>query len=311
MSWKEIILALEMEKENGIREALVIKKVFPAEEKLLLDLQPDVLIDLKRPASKVGEEYYNQAKRIESKIEGAKNALQATLRRIEEIQEEKVEVRPLKRIPYKRKKEWYERFRWFFSSDGFLVISGKDATQNEILMKKYLEQGDIVMHADLYGSPFTLIKDGKRAGKQTLEEAAIQTACYSKAWKEGFSPDVYWVEPHQVSKRAPSGEYLARGAFMVYGKKRYIKKVQLKLAIGLEVKDEQVRVIAGPSSAIGKKAKFIILIIPGKKNPDEIAMEVRRKFIALAWKEIKAPIEQIPIEEFQSLIPGDAEIVPF
>ena len=34
------------------------------------------------------------------------------------------------------RKNWYERYRWFFTSDGFLVIGGRDAASNSAVSKK-------------------------------------------------------------------------------------------------------------------------------------------------------------------------------
>ena len=36
------------------------------------------------------------------------------------------------------KKLWYHRFRWFVTSDGVVVLGGRDASQNEELVKKYM-----------------------------------------------------------------------------------------------------------------------------------------------------------------------------
>lgn len=36
-----------------------------------------------------------------------------------------------------RKSAWYERFNWFISSENYLVISGRDAQQNELIVKRY------------------------------------------------------------------------------------------------------------------------------------------------------------------------------
>ena len=39
-----------------------------------------------------------------------------------------------------RKPHWFEKFNWFITSENLLVISGRDAQQNEILVKRYLRQ---------------------------------------------------------------------------------------------------------------------------------------------------------------------------
>ena len=66
-------------------------------------------------------------------------------------------------------KEWYEKFRWYISSDGFLVVAGKDTVSNEVLIKKYTIQEDVVFHAEITGSPFVVIKsEGRPISEQAL-----------------------------------------------------------------------------------------------------------------------------------------------
>ena len=76
--------------------------------------------------------------------------------KIEKIKEEEQVKRPNIEI----KREWYEKFRWFISSEGFLVIGGRDATSNEIVIKKHADKNDLVFHTDIKGSPFHLSKQG-------------------------------------------------------------------------------------------------------------------------------------------------------
>jgi hypothetical protein len=131
-----------------------------------------------------------------------------------------------------RKIEWYEQFRWFFTSSGFLVIGGKDANSNENIIKKYTDKHDLVFHTDMAGSPFMVLKtDGNSPSHLDIEETAQFTACYSKAWKRGLSSaEVFYVDPEQVSKTAKAGEYVSKGSFMIYGKKNYLNPI-LKLAM--------------------------------------------------------------------------------
>lgn len=110
-------------------------------------------------------------------------------------------------------KEWYEKFRWMYSSDGFLIIGGKDASQNEILVKKHLEPTDIFAHADLPGGSVVVVKSGgKEIPDRTKAEAAAFAVAFSRAWKAGIGvADGYWVRPDQVTKAPPQGSTLARG----------------------------------------------------------------------------------------------------
>eukprot|EP00798_Chlamydomonas_sp_ICE-L_P022483 gene22483-29609_t len=45
------------------------------------------------------------------------------------------------------KQHWFERFNWFVSSENYLIISGRDAQQNELIVKRYFKKGDAYVHA--------------------------------------------------------------------------------------------------------------------------------------------------------------------
>lgn len=79
-------------------------------------------------------------------------------------------------------RQWHEKYRWFFTSAGKLVICGKSAEQNEELLKNHLGKNDLVMHTKEAGSPFCVIPG--RPNKTDLKEAAIFCARYSREWKK-------------------------------------------------------------------------------------------------------------------------------
>lgn len=58
------------------------------------------------------------------------------------------------------------------------------------------------------------------------------SVCQSKAWEAKIVTSAYWVNPDQVSKSAPTGEYLTTGSFMIRGKKNYLPPVQLVYGFG-------------------------------------------------------------------------------
>ena len=51
---------------------------------------------------------------------------------------------------------------------------------------------------------------------------------HSNAWKANIVTSAWWVTRSQVSKTAPSGEYLPTGSFMIRGKKNYLSPVRLE-----------------------------------------------------------------------------------
>jgi hypothetical protein len=55
----------------------------------------------------------------------------------------------------------------------------------------------------------------------------------SKAWKNKIVTSAWWVNDTQVSKTAPSGEYLSTGSFMIRGKKNFLPPSNLVMGFGL------------------------------------------------------------------------------
>ena len=170
-----------------------------------------------------------------------------------------------------RRKAWYEAYRWFISSDGFLVVAGKDAASNEALVKKHAEAGDLLLHADIHGAPFVLIKAGGReVPRTTLEEAAQVAVAYSRAWRYGLgAATAFCFKPDQARKVGPHGEKLPKGAFYIAGRKDYVRKVRPQLAIGVSPEAEK-KVLVGPVGAIASRAKAYVVIGPGDLKAEEV-----------------------------------------
>lgn len=56
---------------------------------------------------------------------------------------------------------------------------------------------------------------------------------FSAAWEAKVMTTAWWVESSQVSKTAPSGEYLTTGSFMIRGKKNFLPPCPIVLGFGL------------------------------------------------------------------------------
>lgn len=222
--------------------------------------------------------YYEKSKKARSKLKGLKKAIQDTEKKVKQLESkaDDVERSNTAKMVKRRKKEWYEAFHWFFSSDGYLVVAGRDAKSNETIVKKKMEKGDVYFHADIVGAPHTIVKStGNTAPEKTLEETAIFAASFSKAWREKLSSlDVYSVNPEQVSKKAPSGESLGTGAFMIYGKRQWFKKTPLKLSIGV-MKEKNV-VMCAPKSAVQKNCLFSVDVLQGNDKKGAAAKQIRK-----------------------------------
>ncbi|MFH1505795.1 MAG: NFACT RNA binding domain-containing protein [archaeon] len=235
-----------------------------------------ITLDIKKSVDQNASEYFEKAKKAKKKLAGAQKALEKTKIKLSEEKEKKIVVK--KTLTRPTKKEWFEKFHWCYSSDGFLMIGGRDATTNEIVIKKYTEKNDLVFHTDMAGSPFVVIKnpDNKKIPDTTKQEAAELTAAYSRAWKNGLGTlDVFYVTPEQVSKKAKAGEFLPKGAFMIYGDTNYLQP-----PVGLAIGVYNGKVMGGPVSAIKKHCKTFVEVIPGEEKASSIAKLIRKSLDA-------------------------------
>jgi predicted ribosome quality control (RQC) complex YloA/Tae2 family protein len=238
-----------------------------------------ITLNIKKSLNETANEYFEKSKKMKRKSENARIIIDKFKKQLAELdnkqllleskEDSKEEARAL---------EWFEKFRWFISSEGFLCIGGRDATSNEIVIKKYTDAKDIVFHTESPGSPFFVIKtEGKQPSETTIHETAVATASFSKAWKMGITvTEVFWVTPDQVSKQAQSGEYMPKGAFMVRGKRNFIQAT-LGLAVG-KLKDGKV--MAGPVETVEKQCSIAVKIEIGKDKPSDVAKKIAKKINA-------------------------------
>lgn len=238
----------------------------------------------------VGEnasDFYNRAKKMKEKAMGAKRAI----REIEEKMKKEGKKEEKKRKK-SRAKFWFEKYRWFISSEDILVIAGRDAKTNEEVVKKHLGDKDLYMHADIHGAPSVVIKsEGKEIGENTLKEAAQFAVSMSKAWNAGLGNlSAYWVYPSQVSKMGESGEYVPRGAWVIHGKRNYIHKIPLRLAVG-EIENKKIKlVMCGPVDAVKSKTDRYVIIVPGDKKKELFA----KKIAAIFGEDVDALLKILP-----------------
>jgi len=260
-----------------------------------------ITLSLKKTMEQNAADYFEKAKRFKKKIAGCQKVIEEQRKKLDELKKRKSEEigREKQKAEYlktkkelRREKAWYEKFRWFFTSEGFLVIGGRDATSNEIVVKKHAEKGDLVFHTDEPGSPFVVLKCGGKCGQVSINEAGQECAVYSKAWKRGFSPTVYYVNPEQVTKEAKAGEFVPRGAFMVYGQRNYVKEFRMELAIGI---DNEGKIIGGPVTAVEKKSGKYVIVNPGDIKKTDLAKTIHKKIGG-------------ELDDIMGFLPGDGEI---
>jgi predicted ribosome quality control (RQC) complex YloA/Tae2 family protein len=307
--WEDIADRFDQGAERGIEAAEAVADVNGAQGTVTLEIDDTrVTVDPSMGVEKNADHLYQEAKRVEGKKEGALEAIEDTREQLADAKErrdrwsagdgeeaddegaegEEEEVDWLSRgsVPVRRDEQWYEQFRWFHTSDGFLVIGGRSADENEEIVKKYMERGDRFFHTQAHGAPATVLKatgpsEAAREvdfPEQSLEEAAQFAISYSSVWKDGhFSGDVYMVEPDQVSKTPESGEYVEKGSFVIRGDRTYFRDTPVGCAVGIAV-EPQSQVLGGPPSAVESRTVSSIAVEPGRYAQNDIAKMLYREF---------------------------------
>lgn len=239
---------------------------------------------------------YEQRREEQLKAQRVQEAIDATRVEMESARKKAVKVAKRPRVKG-TKALWFDAYRWTLSSEGFLILGGRDARSNDQLVKKHLKDGDRYAHADLHGAPSTVVKEGSRAGEATLREACEFALVYSKAWSAGIaSGSAYWVLPEQVSKQAESGEFLPRGAFVIRGKRNYVHDLPVRMAVGEVEVEGHRKVMGGPASALAARSAKYVILRPGKEDRERVAKRLAAAF-------------EVPIEEIvRALPPGGLEV---
>jgi predicted ribosome quality control (RQC) complex YloA/Tae2 family protein len=305
--WDEIEQRFEEGKQRGIEAAEAVRSLDGSEGTVSLEIDSHtVRLRVEDGVEKNADRLYQEAKRIEEKKAGAQEAIENTREELAAVkqrreeweadddeemdaQEDTENVDWLSRssIPIRSSEKWYEQFRWFHTSDEFLVIGGRNADQNEEIVKKYLDRGDLFFHTQAHGGPATVLKvtgpsesydDDIEIPEQSRQEAAQFAVSYSSLWKQGkFAGDVYMVDHDQVSKTPESGEYLEKGGFAIRGDRTYFEDTAVGVAVGIKCEPD-TRVIGGPPSAIEAPAETSITVEPGKYAQNDIAKRLYREF---------------------------------
>lgn len=199
-------------------------------------------VDLSLSAYANAKKYYDHkrhaAKKTQKTVEAAEKAFKSAEKKTKQTLKE---VQTVTTIQKARKVYWFEKFLWFISSENYLVIAGRDQQQNELIVKRYLKPGDIYVHADLHGATSCVIKNptGEPIPPRTLTEAGTMALCYSAAWDARVVTSAWWVSHNQVSKTAPTGEYLTTGSFMIRGKKNFLPPSYLMMGFSFLFKVDE------------------------------------------------------------------------
>jgi predicted ribosome quality control (RQC) complex YloA/Tae2 family protein len=309
LTWDEIIQRIEEGKNKKIPAAMIFAKINQHAGRIHIELNGLTLtLDIRLSGTENANQLFQRSKQLERKVKGAEIAIEDTEAKIAQLQEKRTDELDRvvsEELVTRRKKRWYERFRWFRTSGGILVLGGRDTSGNQQLIRKYLEEADLFFHADFSGAPVVIAKtEGQRVSDEELFEIATFAVSYSRAWKAGWSAaDTYWVTSSQVSLSAPSGEFLPKGSVMVRGERNYIHNVPVHITVGLIFEEEFPIIFAGPESAVQLQTKIYVRLIPGKMKVSDAAKRIRKQFAEQVSEERRAQVHTLSIDSIIAVLP--------
>ena len=306
--------------DGKVHDALVANSASITKEKGIAYVEvAGEQIEMQPNLAKVSSMLFARAKEMERGNASIEEAKAKLLAQIEKLRGQTAAIHKKVIVKEQTSKEWYERYRWFITTDGLLAIGGRDASSNSALIRKHLTEHDIVFHAEVHGSPFFIVKNAAAPAQEgkadpSLLEVAKATVSFSRAWKDGLSSaDAYWVLPEQVKKGAPTGQFLPKGSFVIEGKRSYLKGVEIRLAIGIVRLGGNEVLVCGPEETIKKRAMFYAVLLQGGMDPMTAAKKVKSEFVKLAGdgSDTAELIKRMSLDDFVRALPTGQSRISF
>jgi predicted ribosome quality control (RQC) complex YloA/Tae2 family protein len=283
---------------EGAMKIPYVKSIDPSKSTVVAVLaDQEVSLDYTKGVDANASDIYQKGKEIGEKAKRAEEALDASRAELAKKQKGIDKAKALAAGKAQPTKQfWFERYKWFITTQGRLVIAGRDAHTNDNIVKKHLKDGDLYAHADVHGAPSVIVKDGAKAADEELRQSCQFALVQSKAWIAALSEgSAFWVYPDQVSKTPNPGEFVPRGAFIIRGKRNYEYHLPMELAVGEIYYQGARKVMCGPVECFASSDRYMV-IVPGRGKSGRRSSEMAKRF-------------QVPEEEISRILPpGDVEI---
>ncbi|ORD94156.1 NEMF [Enterospora canceri] len=316
MSWEAFDHFHKNEKKKGNKSAEAIKSYDLGKKSAIVECEGHVVeLDLNLSLSQNIQKIYKKKKKVNEKEIKTKIAMLAVS---EKMKPKREAVKTQERVQY-----WFEKFNYFISENNTLLIGGRNAQQNETVVSKYMDPGDLYFHCDVKGASSVVCKG---TTDQNITDSTYMALVYSKSWDEQVMKDVFYVNPEQVSKSAPSGEFIPKGSFMISGKKTFAHPHRLEYGIGIVFKlrnekellgftddpcDHEIdhaMPIAGSWTTL-RKYRYSARLVPGAERKQKIAQSLTQTFDK---ESIETPhnkaIRAIGLQEIINVLPGKCRI---
>lgn len=237
-------------------------------------------IDLSQSAFANARSYFDSKKTAETKQVKVENSTSMALKNAErKITQDltrslKQENDTLKEI---RPKYWFEKFFWFVSSEGYLCLAGKDASQTDMIYYRHFSDNDSIVSADMEGSLKVFIKNplkGEALPPSTLMQAGIFAMSASSAWNGKVTTSAWVLHGTEISKREFDGSIVPEGEFNYLVQKEYLPPAQLVMGFGFYclLDDESTKRYGEIRTKRELEHGFAIVVDNKKKELEEIRL---------------------------------------
>ena len=289
-----LLFMMQSEGKSDIKDPTIIEVLHDKNSELIKEKGVSILkigdakikINPDLPLPSIASKLFDESKKQKGAIKSIEKLIKKTEDKLEKTIQKGEIARGSIGFAEVRKKSWFERYRWFFTSDGILAVGGRDSSSNSAIIRKYVEKDDKVFHAEINGSPFFILKDrNDKIMPLSISETSQATVCFSRAWKEGmYGVNCYWVTPEQVKKAAPSGQTMGKGSFIIEGTRNYNKVTTLKLAVGILHKEDNYLLVCGPPEPIKNTCVCYVVIEPGSIEIADMGKRIRANFVGVDEK---------------------------
>ncbi|SCU78662.1 LADA_0A06766g1_1 [Lachancea dasiensis] len=225
----------EADEDGGIKEA---RSSFTSPNLRASKSSVDATIDLSLSAYANASNYFNLKKSTmekQKKVEqNANKALRNIEQRIERDLKKKLkeshDVLIKTRTPY-----FFEKYHWFISSEGFLVLMGKSGQESDQIFSKYIEDDDVFVSNSFDTRVWIKNPHNTEVPPNTLMQAGIMCMAASPAWSKKMQSSAWWCFAKNLSKfDNHGGEVLSPGNFQLLDEKAksFLPPSQLVLGFG-------------------------------------------------------------------------------
>ncbi len=303
-SWQEVEAILRGARESGDPAAQVVQEIRPHNGTGLFRLTTlegesrDIEVDLYKSVQMNADDQYSAAKKAKARQDGAATALAEAKARVQAVEDKGLDgfgAAPQKTVRVSRH-FWFENYRWTLTPSGLIAVGGRNAAQNDMVVKKYLREGDRYVHADIHGAPSVVVRPADGAPRDMTDEdmlAAGQFAvCSSRAWRQFGAATAYWVTPAQVNKTPRSGEFVPKGAWIIHGKRTFLTDLPVEWMVGMvrltpdgtplrpgeEHERTFTKLAGGPPACIKPFAEDALRLVPGDMEPAEASQMLAERY---------------------------------